>query len=39
MFTGASSFEQDLCGWDADITAACSGGALCGNSDDGLTCV
>ena len=60
MFTGASSFEQDLCDWDVgytectsfyfsycigyssytDITAACSGGARCGNSgDDGNTCI
>ena len=50
MFTAARSFEQDLCGWDVeytrygvtytDMTYDCYGaGALCGNSDDGYTCV
>ena len=46
MFYGAAAFNQDLCGWDLsntnnniDITSECTGGALCGNSTDRLTCV
>ena len=50
MLNYASSFKQDLCDWDVeysswsgdtytDITADCNDGALCGNSDDGLSCV